>query len=136
MFLTVFLVGGAAFAVRRMGGSVGAQGAIVGIGLIFVMLAQLALPDGNPLRVATCGSVWSWVTLLGIGVVIFSYFWLRDNARDPISFDSQSHQRELFTAMVPAEITPDQIAEMSKEIAEVKSQIVEKEEEWFMLSEG
>jgi hypothetical protein len=39
---------------------------------------------------------------------IFSYFWLRDNARDPISFDSQSHQRELFTAMVPAEITPDQ----------------------------
>jgi len=25
---------------------------------------------------------------------------------------------------------------MSKEIAEVKSQIVEKEEEWFMLSEG
>jgi len=40
---------------------------------------------------------------------IFSYFWLRDNARDPISFDSQSHQRELFTAMVPAEITPDQV---------------------------
>ena len=81
MFLTVFLVGGAAFAVRRMGGSVGAQGAIVGIGLIFVMLAQLALPDGNPLRVATGGSVWSWVTLLGIGVVIFSYFWLLKTLR-------------------------------------------------------
>ena len=29
----------------------------------------------------------------------FSYFWLRDNACDPVSFDSQSHQRELFTAM-------------------------------------
>ena len=38
---------------------------------------------------------------------IFSYFWLRDNARDPVTFDSQSHQRELFTAMVPADISPD-----------------------------
>ncbi len=35
-----------------------------------------------------------------------------------------------------ADITPDQIAEMSKELAEVKSQLEEKEEEWFMLSEG
>ena len=40
---------------------------------------------------------------------IFSYFWLRDNARDPVSFDSQSHQRELFTAMVPADISPEQV---------------------------
>ena len=28
----------------------------------------------------------------------FDYFWLRDNARDPESYDSRSHQRELFTA--------------------------------------
>ena len=34
-----------------------------------------------------------------------------------------------------ADITPDQIAEMSKELAEIKSKIEEKEEEWFMLSE-
>ncbi|MGB2311685.1 MAG: gamma-butyrobetaine hydroxylase-like domain-containing protein, partial [Candidatus Puniceispirillaceae bacterium] len=39
----------------------------------------------------------------------FSYFWLRDNARDPVSFDSQSHQRELFTAMVPADICPEHL---------------------------
>jgi len=39
----------------------------------------------------------------------FSYFWLRDNARDPVSFDSQSHQRELFTAKVPANISPEQV---------------------------
>lgn len=39
----------------------------------------------------------------------FSYFWLRDNARDPVSFDSQSHQRELFTAMVPADIRPEHL---------------------------
>lgn len=37
---------------------------------------------------------------------------------------------------VDADITPDQIAEMSKELADIKSQIEEKEEEWFMLSEG
>ena len=32
--------------------------------------------------------------------VAFDYFWLRDNARDPISFDSRSHQRELYTGGV------------------------------------
>lgn len=74
MFLALVLIGGAAFAVRKMGGSAGAQGAVVGIGLIFVMLVQLALPEGNSLRVATGGSVWSWVTLLIIGAIIFAYF--------------------------------------------------------------
>lgn len=38
--------------------------------------------------------------------VTFDYFWLRDNARDPISFDSRSHQRELYTGGVAADIRP------------------------------
>ena len=37
----------------------------------------------------------------------FDYFWLRDNARDPVSFDSRSHQRELFTAALDPHIRPD-----------------------------
>jgi trimethyllysine dioxygenase len=36
----------------------------------------------------------------------FDYFWLRDNARDPVSFDSRSHQRELFTAALDPAIRP------------------------------
>ena len=36
----------------------------------------------------------------------FDYFWLRDNARDPQSYDSRSHQRELFTAAVDPMIRP------------------------------
>jgi trimethyllysine dioxygenase len=40
------------------------------------------------------------------GPVTFDYFWLRDNARDPVSFDSRSHQRELFTASVDPAIRP------------------------------
>ena len=40
------------------------------------------------------------------GSASFDYFWLRDNARDPVSFDSRSHQRELFTASVDPEIRP------------------------------
>lgn len=36
----------------------------------------------------------------------FDYFWLRDNARDPVSFDSRSHQRELFTAALDPHIKP------------------------------
>ena len=42
------------------------------------------------------------------GAVDFDYFWLRDNSRDPISFDSRSHQRELFTCEVDADIRPDE----------------------------
>ena len=38
--------------------------------------------------------------------VAFDYFWLRDNARDPISFDSRSHQRELYTGGVAPDIRP------------------------------
>ena len=40
------------------------------------------------------------------GATTFDYFWLRDNARDPVSFDSRSHQRELFTASVDPAIRP------------------------------
>ena len=40
------------------------------------------------------------------GEATFDYFWLRDNARDPVSFDSRSHQRELFTALVDPLIRP------------------------------
>jgi ATP-binding cassette subfamily F protein uup len=48
----------------------------------------------------------------------------------------EERKKTITLKFADAEITPDQISEMSKEIAEVKSQIVEKEEEWFMLSEG
>jgi len=44
--------------------------------------------------------------LINGGAASFDYFWLRDNARDPMSFDSRSHQRELFTALVDPEIRP------------------------------
>ena len=46
------------------------------------------------------------LTITGNGEVEFDYFWLRDNARDPISFDSRSYQRELFTCEVDPAIRP------------------------------
>ena len=49
----------------------------------------------------------------------FSYFWLRDNARDPESFDCHSHQREVFTAFVPADIYPEYI-ELAKDGTSVR----------------
>lgn len=46
------------------------------------------------------------VNIAGKANVDFEYFWLRDNARDPISFDERSHQRELYTGGVDAAIRP------------------------------
>jgi trimethyllysine dioxygenase len=46
------------------------------------------------------------VAINGGDATSFDYFWLRDNARDPHSFDSRSHQRELFTAAVDPDIRP------------------------------
>lgn len=37
----------------------------------------------------------------------FSFIWLRDNARDKVSFDARSHQRRLFTAGLDPEISPE-----------------------------
>ena len=58
------------------------------------MLTDLVLGDGK-LSLSIDG-----------GSASFDYFWLRDNARDPVSFDSRSHQRELFTASVDPDIRP------------------------------
>ena len=36
----------------------------------------------------------------------FGYFWLRDNAKDAVSYDIMSNQRELYTADIPLDIEP------------------------------
>ena len=57
------------------------------------------------------------VEISGSGIADFDYFWLRDNARDPISFDSRSHQRELLTYEVDAEIKPLEAALVDEGLA-------------------
>ena len=37
---------------------------------------------------------------------MFDYFWLRDHATDAGSYDSRSHQRELFTAAIDKDVRP------------------------------
>lgn len=39
----------------------------------------------------------------------YDYFWLRDNARDPESFNANSYQREVYTAGIPRDITPQSV---------------------------
>ncbi|MBR9863530.1 MAG: HesA/MoeB/ThiF family protein [Rhodobacteraceae bacterium] len=73
MFLTLILIAGAAFALRLLGASRGAQGAVVVIGLAFVLLVQLTLPSGSALRLATGGSVTNWLILLALVAVVGFY---------------------------------------------------------------
>lgn len=47
----------------------------------------------------------------------------------------ESKKETLTQAFAHPDITPDQIESLSKELAEVKTQIEAKEEEWFLLSE-
>ena len=47
------------------------------------------------------------LSINGAGTAGFDYFWLRDNARDPQSFDTRSHQRELYTAAIDPMIRPE-----------------------------
>jgi molybdopterin/thiamine biosynthesis adenylyltransferase len=74
MFLTILLIAGAVFAVRRMGGSKAAQRAIALLGIVFVLLVQVTLPVGNSLREMTGGSAWNWVILFVIVGVVWAYF--------------------------------------------------------------
>lgn len=47
----------------------------------------------------------------------------------------ETRKSEITQKFADPGITPDQIAELSKELADVKKQLEEKEEEWFLLSE-
>ena len=53
------------------------------------------------------------------------------------AIEKLEEKKEMITLkFAEPDITPDQIAEMSKELSDIKSQLEKKEEEWFMLSEG
>lgn len=73
MVFSLIIIVGAAFGLRFMGGSRGAQGAIVALGLAFVLLVQVTLPADNPLRVATGESVGNWLILLAVLTVVGVY---------------------------------------------------------------
>lgn len=53
------------------------------------------------------------------------------------AIEKLEERKEIITQkFAEPDITPDQIADLSKELSDIKSQIEAKEEEWFMLSEG
>lgn len=85
MLLMIALIGGGVYTARRMGMSGNAQGAIIGLGALFIVAAQLTLPDGNPVKEAT-GSLGAWTAaglLLVIGILYFQFLGnLREKASE------------------------------------------------------
>jgi len=73
MFFVLFLIGCAVFGLRFVGASKLAQWSIVGIGIAFVLVVQATLPEGNSLRIATGGSLKSWLILIGVAGVVGLY---------------------------------------------------------------
>ncbi len=73
MVFTLILIGLAVLAARLLGASISAQIAIVGIGLVFVLLVQATLPAENTLRIATGGSLVNWLILLGVAALGMAY---------------------------------------------------------------
>ncbi len=73
MLFTLLLVGIALVLLRLLGASRGAMGAVVGIAMVFVLVVQATLPAGNPLRMATGGSLRAWLILVIVGSVVGLY---------------------------------------------------------------
>lgn len=73
MVFSLIIICAAAFGLRLMGGSRGAQEAILALGLAFVLLVQVTLPADNSLRIATGGSVSNWLILLAVFAVVGGY---------------------------------------------------------------
>jgi len=65
-----------------MGTPVRARLVMIGILFAAVIVVQLALPDGHPLRAATGGDVRLWLLLLGFGGAAYSYRALLRNLRN------------------------------------------------------
>ncbi|KNG94979.1 HesA/MoeB/ThiF family protein [Pseudaestuariivita atlantica] len=63
----------------------GARLAMIGVLLAGVVLAQLVLPDGHPIRAATGGSAAPWLLLAGAGVLVFGYRRLLGGLRARVS---------------------------------------------------
>jgi molybdopterin/thiamine biosynthesis adenylyltransferase len=76
MFLVLFLIGIGVLALRYLKFPKSAQIALAGAGIAYVLLVQLILPDGHPSRIATGGSVASWLILFGIAVAVWGYVYL------------------------------------------------------------
>lgn len=69
---------------RLMGTSVQARGGMIGVLYVAVLLAQIVLPDGHPLRMATGETPLPWLILGGLVVLVAAYTrgvrWLRAKA--------------------------------------------------------
>ncbi|MBV1866197.1 MAG: molybdopterin-synthase adenylyltransferase MoeB [Rhodobacteraceae bacterium] len=73
MVFVFLVIGSGVVGLRIAGASKLAQGAIVVIGLAFVLAVQMTLPADNSLRVATGGSLKSWLILIGVAGVVGLY---------------------------------------------------------------
>ncbi|MEM7438234.1 MAG: molybdopterin-synthase adenylyltransferase MoeB [Pseudomonadota bacterium] len=80
MILMIALIGGGVYTARFFGMSRNVQGAIVGLGVLFVLAAQLTLPDGNPVKTAT-GSLAGWTAAGVVLVIVMLYAQILGNLR-------------------------------------------------------
>ncbi len=82
---------------------------LVMLGVLFgvVLLGQLLLPDGHPLRAATGGEPGLWLLLLGFGAVVWAYSaglsWLRGRVAVP-------------AAVVPGRFSPTELGRYARHI--------------------
>ncbi|OWU83350.1 molybdopterin biosynthesis protein [Oceanicola sp. 22II-s10i] len=60
---------------RWAGVSRGPRLAVLGVLLMAVLLAQVVLPAGHPLREATGGGIAGWLMLLGLAAIVVAYRW-------------------------------------------------------------
>lgn len=58
---------------RAFGTPVSARLMMIGLLYIAVLAVHIALPDGHPLRIATGGSAAEWLTLGGLGALVYAY---------------------------------------------------------------
>ncbi|MEM6620512.1 MAG: HesA/MoeB/ThiF family protein [Pseudomonadota bacterium] len=95
MLFALILITAATLAVRFMGGSRGAQGAMVVLGLAVVFVGLFALPPGNAVRISL-GSREGWIGITAALIIIALYRALLarlrktaqpDAAEDPDDFD-------------------------------------------------
>ncbi len=72
--IAVLLLGlGVWFAARRFGVPSDGRWLMLGLLYVIVLAINVALPDGNPLKMATGGSAGEWLVLGGLGALVWGY---------------------------------------------------------------
>lgn len=116
MILVLGLAGLIWWGGRPMGLARGVRLSVLLVLFAAVLLLQLTLPEGSPLRVATGGSAQSWLILGGVALVIGVYSWAVAHLRARADAGTEQEEANRISATKPGRFSETELNRYARHI--------------------